>query len=794
MLKKRDAILQLFLHLYEPGQQNQHRSQKPLPKFKKVAPFLVQDRLQSTPYSQGLSNGESSSNGNAGDQTSYLSSIHDIRHQMTGYHPPLPPKPKSPLSLVQKSRSSGDVPTNQGEQSATLVQHNSVQSGCDKELLRELIYSFQGIEGSVIRRSHKDDCYVISEHHRKNYPASVIQIVCRLAELGWLFNQIDKFCQGLVENSEVGLVGQSLVTALKQELAEYYSLLANIESQLQPDSGFCQLSLVHLSVWTLEPLNHMKLLASIVQACENQKGGALISKIYSYLEHGDESSSRTVHTLLCTVCKPMYLMLLRWICDGTLDDPYNEFFIASDPKVNGDRLWHEKYSVRASMIPKFLSLSWVKKILATGKSINFLHEVCHDNSAISGRDLVKASLNETSPENLFCHQGSDNLLLKTIQRAFTETSAHVLSILFTRYKFLEHISAMRKYLLLGQGDIIRYLLQLLEDVLSQPASTLYVHNLAGILETAIRATNTQFEDPDILERLDVRLLQVQTGDTGWDVFSLDYKVAGPIGTVFGPDTMNRYLMLFNALWRAKRIEWMLSCAWKQQAGLHKMCKTVPELKPLLHIANLLASEMIHFIHQLAYYITFEVMECSWDILIKQLRKAESLDEVIEAHEEFLLTLLRQSLLDERSSELLTQLRAIYDRIIEFKGIQDKLYMAGVGELEARAADEMRLRMRERKGHYGNSVAEEETQKERIRTFNKIILQNLKSQLKIVSQSYQDMVRTFLLQLACSQDQALQFLSFRLDFNQHYKRKDARLGTPLTFQHRRESMLTASFHV
>ena len=39
-----------------------------------------------------------------------------------------------------------------------------------------------------------------------------------------------------------------------------------------------------------------------------------------------------------------------------------------------------------------------------------------------------------------------------------------------------------------------------------------------------------------------------------------------------------------------------------------MCKTVPELKPLLHIANLLASEMIHFIHQLAYYITFEVCE------------------------------------------------------------------------------------------------------------------------------------------------------------------------------------------
>ena len=37
-----------------------------------------------------------------------------------------------------------------------------------------------------------------------------------------------------------------------------------------------------------------------------------------------------------------------------------------------------------------------------------------------------------------------------------------------------------------------------------------------------------------------------------------------------------------------------------------------------------------------------------------------------------------------------------------------------------------------------------------------------------------MVKTLLLQLNCSQDQSLQFLSFRLDFNEHYKRKDTRL--------------------
>lgn len=52
-----------------------------------------------------------------------------------------------------------------------------------------------------------------------------------------------------------------------------------------------------------------------------------------------------------------------------------------------------------------------------------------------------------------------------------------------------------------------------------------------MLETAIAASNAQFEEPDILKRLDVRLLEISPGDLGWDVFSLDYHVDGPIGTV-----------------------------------------------------------------------------------------------------------------------------------------------------------------------------------------------------------------------------------------------------------------------
>lgn len=43
-----------------------------------------------------------------------------------------------------------------------------------------------------------------------------------------------------------------------------------------------------------------------------------------------------------------------------------------------------------------------------------------------------------------------------------ETSRHLLDVLYNKYKFMEHLKAMRRYLLLGQGDFIRHLMDLLE--------------------------------------------------------------------------------------------------------------------------------------------------------------------------------------------------------------------------------------------------------------------------------------------------------------------------------------------
>ena len=84
--------------------------------------------------------------------------------------------------------------------------------------------------------------------------------------------------------------------------------------------------------------------------------------------------------------------------------------------------------------------------------------------------LIYSSL--TSPECTFLFylfpvesifsQDLDGIFQNMIDTVYKETSRHLLEVLHDKYKFMEHLKAMRRYLLLGQGDFIRHLMDLLE--------------------------------------------------------------------------------------------------------------------------------------------------------------------------------------------------------------------------------------------------------------------------------------------------------------------------------------------
>lgn len=48
-----------------------------------------------------------------------------------------------------------------------------------------------------------------------------------------------------------------------------------------------------------------------------------------------------------------------------------------------------------------------------------------------------------------------------MDKVYRETSLRVLDLLKNKYRLFEHLQSLRRYLLLGQGDFIRHLLELL---------------------------------------------------------------------------------------------------------------------------------------------------------------------------------------------------------------------------------------------------------------------------------------------------------------------------------------------
>jgi gamma-tubulin complex component 3 len=179
-------------------------------------------------------------------------------------------------------------------------------------------------------------------------------------------------------------------------------------------------------------------------------------------------------------------MIKTWMIEGEINDPFKEFFVEMDPLVSDDKLWTEKYKINYIMIPSFLSNSLAHKILLTGKAVNFIRRCCVEQDWI-----LDVSMQLPFEVNSLVGSASETFMhLKNwVDHAYGVTNQQLLKILFSKYKFEGHCSSIRKYLLMGQGDFMQYLMDLLADELSNHASQIYRHTLLGYLETAIRSSN-----------------------------------------------------------------------------------------------------------------------------------------------------------------------------------------------------------------------------------------------------------------------------------------------------------------
>lgn len=651
--------------------------------------------------------------------------------------------PSQPTSRIEfwpsnVSHATADL-TRELSTSAGLTPVVGATSHVGQKVLRDVLFCLQGVSSSLVQfHDLPIGSFTVDPECQLTSPQR--HIVRNLAVLGRQRVLVDGFCRP--ETMRRGLLCEAFVGALQTEMAEYYRLLALLDAQLSSSEGTTgALTLPRVVAWMSKCMTRYCFLGDLVQSCAELRGGQLASQLHGSLANGDPEVSALTRRLLLAVLQPWYNMLCRWIQTGQLEDVHNEFFIAANTDVPVESLWQDKYYLRKTMVPSFLSEEQARKILCTGKAVNFLHHVCQNSAQ-------QADLPPPHPVECLLDGQQEDSFMEFLEQTYHARNCRVLSVLNTQFKFKDHLQALRQFLLLGQGDFVRHLMDVLDEQLSQRADHLREHVLKAALDEAVRTTNAQFVDPDMLKRLEIKLLDINPSDTGWDVFSLFYRVDGPIGMVFTPYCMSLYLRLFNHMWRIKHMEYVATAAWMQQTIDLKVknCQRLTESQCMLHQCHILLSEMIHFMQQVQYYMVFEVIECAWAELESRVEQAQDLDQVIHAHDDFLAALMTRALLEPESRDILSQLRSIFDQVLQFKAVQGQLLSqltSGTSILKAQAS------------------------------------------LRMISQSYQHLVQDFLLSLSRHDDTNLQGLGFRLDFSEFYNKQNVHLRTSMTFHSRRQ---------
>lgn len=228
------------------------------------------------------------------------------------------------------------------------------------ELMQDALYSFIGVQGKYLRKDIISGGFKLDPKSRV-LNATQAGSLLRLAELGFYHDQIQSFTDSKSGKSPIGLLGQGLMSELKNELTNYYGMVAMLQEKLNKqrkeiiENNSEKLTLLRIMCFAAEPLHRLQWIVKIADACQNKKGGVLASAIYEFQHHGDSVVKSLARDLLIATCGPLMAMLSRWLLDGEIEDPYSEFFIEILPEVSTDRLWHDKYRVREALLPSFIS-------------------------------------------------------------------------------------------------------------------------------------------------------------------------------------------------------------------------------------------------------------------------------------------------------------------------------------------------------------------------------------------------------------------------------------------------------
>ncbi|XP_039118396.1 gamma-tubulin complex component 2-like [Dioscorea cayenensis subsp. rotundata] len=531
-------------------------------------------------------------------------------------------------------------------------------------VIDDLLYALMGVEGRYIsiKRVRGKEGRVVFQID-PSMDLALQELTQRIFPLCENYLLISQFVEAKSQFKS-GLVNHAFAAALRALLLDYQAMVAQLEHQFR----IGRLSVQGLWFYCQPMMGSLHALGIVVEkvSSDNLFGSATLNLLQSQAKAmAGDNAVRSLLEKMTQCASSAYLCILeRWVYEGVIDDPYGEFFIAENKALQKESLtqdydakyWQQRYSLKDG-IPSFLT-SVSGTILTTGKYLNVMRECGHN---------VQVPVSENSKLMTF---GSNHQYFECIKTAYDFASCELLNLMKDKYDLIGKLRAMKRYLLLDQGDFLVHFMDIARDELAKRPDEISVEKLQSLLDLALRTTAAAadpcheelaccVERTSLLKRLSILKdldspypsnLGKTVGDgddltepvsiTGLETFSLSYKVQWPLSLVISRKALTKYQLIFRFLFHCKHVNRQLCMAWQ----VHQGFRCLNTLGTAISRSSLLCRSMLKFIISLLHYLTFEVLEPNWHLMHDRLRNVKSIDEVIQFHDFFLQKCLKECLL------------------------------------------------------------------------------------------------------------------------------------------------------
>lgn len=543
----------------------------------------------------------------------------------------------------------------------------------ESALINDLLYVLIGTEGKYIRMQPSRDS---PNKHTIGVERGGDQLVytsaTRIIKICPLYSTVVHYA----EDVNFGLVNQALGAPVRELVKEYLSLISNL--QLRAIQNDLTLQSMWLSLQTI--FYRMEALKQILDQISKDScyGGNTLSVLHNRIVNfsTDPRTHEFCLKLMQAACEPYFQILERWLYLGIIEDPYGEFFVEdtenkndqgfcvgifsshrsnhtdlqSQSNVDIEAFWRRRFTCDDTKVPNFLR-SKQDKIFETGKYLSVV------------RQYGKKAFRPPSHEPLiYCLE--QRKYEERVDEAYKFASKELLDLLLVENKLIDRLYSLKRYFLFSSGDFFVQFMDMADEELSRTKDEINMARLASLLELALRTSSCNidpYKDDVHVKMSDGSLYQIMasinntssgfdsqeyrneychSSDSllGWESLTLYYDVPWPLSMVICKEyCQTLYQMMFRHLFCCKYIERKLEATWR----LNHLIKRYGGAFALLR------HKMLHFVHNLLFYIT-EIIEPSFQILISKFRDGgiENVNEVIELHRAFLSGLVHESMLTD----------------------------------------------------------------------------------------------------------------------------------------------------